>query len=85
MVDRYGKLLALSFSTILGAKTLEEGFKKIDYNGNNPHIWSEITTKDNKSSAGAQISLVTITITITTAQTTPWRMCSHTSDGLKHA
>ena len=32
--------------------------KQIDYNGGNFHISSEITTKDNKSSAGARIQIL---------------------------
>ena len=36
----------------------EKEFKQVDYNGSNFHIWSEITTKDNKSSAGARIQIL---------------------------
>ena len=45
-VDRYGKLLALRFSPSVGAAVFEIDFKKIDYNGVNSRIWSEIATRD---------------------------------------
>ena len=45
-LDRYGKLLALRSASSAGATVFEIGFKKIDYNGINSRIWSEIATRD---------------------------------------
>ena len=56
-VDRYGRLLALLFSTRFGANMFENDFNNIDYDGANSRIWSEIVVKDNKTSAGARIHI----------------------------
>ena len=41
MGSRYGKMLALGFSSSLGARASEHDFKKINFDGKYAEIWSE--------------------------------------------
>ena len=40
---RYGKLLAITFSSTFGAKMFEREFNKIGFDGDHSDVWSEIT------------------------------------------
>ena len=48
-------ILALRFSTSAGATVFEIDFKKIDYDGFNSRIWSEIATRGDNKNARIQL------------------------------